>query len=404
MTRQPTLQIIIVTWNGKEDTIRALDALEPQLRFEGGAAASVIVVDNGSTDGTVAEIGNRPHLRIIQLPENRGFTGGVVAGIAASSADWVILLNNDAVPEPEWLARYQAAAAGAAKDVIAFGGKIIDMTGSLVDFVGGSMTFDGHAFQNGFRRKLSEVEEPRSGDGIFFACGGNMMVRRREFIALEGFDDDYFAYLEDVDFGWRAWLSGWQIEYLPEALVRHRSSATSNRLGNFERGVLFEKNALQTALKNYEDALLGSMSGGLFLTLLHRMHRYVIDRNPYTSGLQRSPLGSLPAKDPQPESFMHRVKRGLTRDSQHPQISDELTVMQFRAIEWFFANSEKIMEKRRRIQSRRVRSDQEIFQRFPLFYIPTYHGDDALLASSLFKFLKPQVPSIERTLAEVIRP
>jgi len=399
-----TLAIVIVTWNGRDDTIRALDALALQLQPTSDGNAAVIVVDNGSTDGTVLAIRDRlPGLQVVELPENRGFTGGVLAGVAASTADWIILLNNDAVPQPGWLQHYQTAAAGAERDVIAYGGKIVDMTGGLIDFIGGSMTFDGHAFQNGFRRQLSEVAEPDSGSPIFFACGGNMMVRRREFILLEGFDDDYFAYLEDVDFGWRAWLSGWQIRYLPQALVRHRSSATSNRLGDFERGVLFEKNALQTALKNYEDALLGPMSGTLFLTLLHRMHRYVLDRNRYTDALGRSPLGSLPSSDPRPVSLWSRLKRRLTPGSQHPHLTDELTTMQFRAIEWFFANSERIMEKRRRVQSRRVRSDKEIFERFPLSYIPTYHGDDVVMGSTLFQFLKPDISSIERSLSEVTR-
>jgi len=96
----------------------------------------------------------------------------------------------------------------APSDVISIGGKIVDLSGRLIDFVGGQMTFDGHAFQNGFRYPLGSREEPQRGAELLFACGGNMISRREPLMALGGFDDDYFAYLEDVDFGWRAARAG----------------------------------------------------------------------------------------------------------------------------------------------------------------------------------------------------
>ncbi len=126
-----------------------------------------------------------------------------------------------------------------------------------------SLTFDGHAFQNGFRYPLGSRDEPNAGDEILFACGGNMISRRETLMELGGFDDDYFAYLEDVDFGWRTWIAGGRVLFEPRATVRHASSTTSNRLGDFERGVLFERNALQTAIKNYEN--IAEAGGGRVL-------------------------------------------------------------------------------------------------------------------------------------------
>src|SRR5205085_11732938 len=140
------------------------------------------------------------------------------------------------------------------------------------------MTFDGHAFQDGFRFPLGSREEPRDGADIFFACGGNMISRREPLLELGAFDDDYFAYLEDVDFGWRSWVTGFRHIFSSHAVVRHHSSATSNRLGHFERGVLFERNALQTAMKNYDDDLLREISGSIFFTYLHRLHHYATTR------------------------------------------------------------------------------------------------------------------------------
>src|SRR5439155_3544217 len=208
------------------------------------------------------------------LPQgrNRGFTGGIAAGLATSKARTVIFLNNDAVPEPGWLAALVRAMDEAPEDVVSVGGKIVDLAGQRIDFIGGLLTFDGHAFQNGFRMPLGAREEPAAGADLLFACGGNMISRRDRLEVLGGFDDDYFAYLEDVDFGWRTWIAGQRAVYEPRAVVRHASSATSDRLGNFERGVLFERNAMQTAIKNFED--LHEAAGALLFTYLHRIHHY----------------------------------------------------------------------------------------------------------------------------------
>ncbi|HEY0789040.1 MAG TPA: glycosyltransferase family 2 protein, partial [Thermoanaerobaculia bacterium] len=251
------VDVVIVTWNGREDTLRAVEGVLSQRIPQRISRLTVTVVDNGSTDGTASAIRSRfPQVRLHAMWANRGFTGGVRLGVATSEADYAVLLNNDAIPEPEWLRELFEAIDAAPREVVAVGGQIVDPTGTLADFARGAMTFDGHAFQIGFRKNLDEVDVPPPGAEIFFACGGNMIVRREPFLAIGGFDDDYFAYLEDVDFGWRSWIAGYRTLWEPRARVRHRSSATSDRLGSHERGVLFERNALQTAVKNYEDGLM----------------------------------------------------------------------------------------------------------------------------------------------------
>ena len=195
--------------------------------------AVIAVVDNGSTDGSAVAIASRyPDARLFVLDENRGFTGGIAAALKASTARNVIFLNNDAVPEPGWLAALTRAIDDAPDDVMSVAGKIIDLEGKRIDFIGGVMTFDGHAFQNGFRFPLGSAKEPAAGAELLFACGGNMISRRAPLVELGGFDDDYFAYLEDVDFGWRSWIAGYRVLYEPRAVVRHASSATSDRIGS----------------------------------------------------------------------------------------------------------------------------------------------------------------------------
>ena len=141
-----------------------------------------------------------------------------------------------------------------------------------------------------------------------------MISRRAPLMELGAFDDDYFAYLEDVDFGWRSWIAGYRVLFEPRALVRHASSTTSNRLGDFERGVLFERNALQTAIKNLREPRRGG--GSVFFTYLHRLHHYATTRNPEAKELTREPFSKRshrrdvgrphPAQDARPRRWRHR--------------------------------------------------------------------------------------------------
>ena len=358
------------------------------------------VVDNGSTDGSIAAItATHPNARFIPLGTNRGFTGGLAAALATSRARNVIFLNNDAVPEPGWLAAFTRAIDEAPDDVVSVGGRIITLDGKQIDFIGGAMTFDGHAFQEGFRMPIGSRPEPKPGDDILFACGGNMISRREALVELGAFDDDYFAYLEDVDFGWRTWIAGRRALFEPRATVRHASSATSNRLGDFERGVLFERNALQTAIKNFEK--LQESASSILFTYLHRLHHYATTRNANAQELTRE-LGTPSTLPPHERGLRGRVKRKVRGTPPLAAIDDPLTAMQFRAFDWILRNEAKLAEKRVRVQATRKRSDREIFERFPLLVVPTYPGDDALMSTQLFRILRGELPSVERTLSDII--
>jgi GT2 family glycosyltransferase len=360
--------------------------------------AMITVADNGSTDGSIGAIASRyPNIRLLPLGENHGFTGGIAAALVRSPARNVIFLNNDAVPQDGWLAALLDAIETAADDVVSVGGKIVDPTGTLIDFISGAITFDGHAFQDGFRYPLASRDDPAAGSELLFPCGGNMISRREPLLALGGFDDDYFAYLEDVDFGWRTWLAGSRVTYEPRAVVRHKSSATSQRLGDFERGVLFERNALQTVLKNFES--VHDASGALF-TFLTRLHHYATTRNANANELTREPFSRTSKSS---RSLAGRIRRKLFGRKPLATIDDPLTTMQFRAFEWIVAHGDRIAAKRAAVQKLRRRPDREIFERFPLHIVPTYPGDEALMRGALFNLLRPSLPSIERTLSDIMR-
>jgi GT2 family glycosyltransferase len=381
-----------VNWNSRDDTLACLAGVSAQAR---ALDATVTLVDNGSTDGSIAAVKKRfPDVRLLPLGRNTGFTGGLAAGLARSPGRNVVFLNNDAIPEEGWLSAFVEAMESAPDDVVSVGGKIVDPSGELVDFVGGVMTFDGHAFQSGFRYPLATADEPRAGAELLFACGGNMISRRDALLALGGFDNDYFAYLEDVDLGWRTWLSGKRVTYEPRAVVRHKSSATSNRLGDFERGVLFERNALQTVLKNAEE--LRDFGGAALFAFLHRLHHYATRRNPNAEELTREPLSAK-------RGLFSRIRRRLFGAPPLAVIDDPLTAMQFRAFEWIVANEARLGEKRAEVQRMRTRPDAEIFARFPLHVVPTYPGDDALMSSALFRALLPELPAVRKELADIMR-
>ena len=356
--------------------------------------ATITVVDNGSADGSASAIAARyADVKLFALTENRGFTGGIAAALRGSNARNVVFLNNDAVAEPGWLAALVDAIESAPEDVVSAGGRIVDLEGKLIDFIGGVLTFDGHAFQNGFRYPAGSREEPAKGAEILFACGGNMISRRASLMALGGFDDDYFAYLEDVDFGWRSWLAGYRHVFAPAATVRHASSATSDRLGNTERGVLFERNALQTAIKNYAADTFAEVSGAIFFAYLRRMHHYVTRQNQESDELRRAPFaGSI-----------RRTGNRIFGRKPLARIDDPMTAMQFRAFEWIVQNERRIAEKRTKVQSLRKRTDEEIFRRFPLHFVPTYPGDEAMMSGPLFRLLRPDLPAADRKLSDIMR-
>ncbi len=288
------VSVAILSWNGRHHLETCLDALaaqrDPRVDWE------ILVFDNGSTDGTAAwmserwgHAGGNGRVRLLESPVNLGFCGGNNRLVAASDADAVALLNNDTRPEPGWLGALVEALASAPEDVAAVSGRIVDWAGERLDFGRGLMTFDGHAFQLDFRKRLASARVPKAGEELLFACGGNMLIRRSSFLEAGGFDESYFAYLEDVDLGWRLWSGGERILFAPEATVHHRSGATSDLLGLFNRGFLFERNAFLTACKNYEPGLWERILPAVMLTLTSRTQALLLENNPGMGTLRIDP-------------------------------------------------------------------------------------------------------------------
>ncbi len=249
----PLASVVIPNWNGAHHLPVCLDALGAQTHSN----LEVILVDNGSTDGTQALVAEKyPWVRLLALDRNLGLTGGNNAGFRSAQGEVLISLNNDTEADPSFvkelvraLVEHPTAGMAAAKM------RLFDRRDTLHSAGDGYRT-DGIPFNRGvWQQDRGQFDEP---GWIFGGCGGAVAYRRamvddvRSF-ACDPFDPSFFMYCEDVDLNWRAQLAGWKCWYTPHAIVYHKLSATGGGpLASFYTG----RNTLWVMAKNYPGGLL----------------------------------------------------------------------------------------------------------------------------------------------------
>jgi hypothetical protein len=218
------VSIIVLNYNGRSWLERCLGFAVAELSHD----CELIVVDNGSTDGSVDYLRHAlPDVRIVPLERNIGFAAGNNAGVRAARGRYIAFLNNDAAPQPGWLAALRAAL-DAAPDVGLAASCIVFLhDASVVDSAGDGLTRWGGAFK---REHGRSVREASSAGEVFGACGAACLVRRNLFDEVGGFDEAFFAVYEDVDLSYRFQLRGYRCMYRPDAVVHHAGSATLGRL------------------------------------------------------------------------------------------------------------------------------------------------------------------------------
>ncbi len=241
-----SVSVITLTWNGLPQLERCLPAVCPQL----GRSDQLILVDNGSSDGSATWVAARyPSVHLIRNPTNVGFAAAVNQGIRAADSEWVVALNDDTVVSPGWLDALLAAAQSDAS---------VGMVACKMRLAGDSSRFDsagivvdraGIAWNRWYGEPVSAhpITEP---EAVFGPCGGAALYRRAMLDQIGLFDEDFFAYYEDVDLAWRARRAGWHCLYSPGADVVHVHSATGNRVTGLKR-YLLGRNKWWTILKNY---------------------------------------------------------------------------------------------------------------------------------------------------------
>ncbi len=390
---RPDLSVIVVHHKGQAHLIEALDALAAS----SGPSFETILVDN-TAGGPLEEVLRRhPNLRRVVAGRNAGFAGGCRLGAEAARAPLLAFVNDDAAVLPDALGHLAAALSGAASDVVAAAGRLVDVSGRKNDFSDGFLTFDGHAFQRDVGRPVEGLPESAPGEERLFACGGLMSVRRDVFLE-SGFDEDYFAYLEDVDFGWRQWIFGRRIIAEPRAVARHRGGATGEALGVFSRGFLIEKNAFATAYKNFDAEYFRDLMPAVLAAFVTRIAEMLDSRNPGAAELRRDPYAAKESR----ASFARRLFGiGASVAGERIAVDDPLTVAQLRALLWIHRNHAALAARRRAVQAARRRPDAEIFGRFPLRLVPTYPGDECFDSDFFREFLSRAPALVRTTLAEI---
>jgi GT2 family glycosyltransferase len=226
---EPSVAVIVVNANGGELLERALRAVAGQTL----PPRRVLVVDNASVDGSVDGLEHRhPAVEVLRLDQNVGFGAANNFGVqAASDCEWVALLNPDAFPEPRWLEALLEAA-HAEPDYSFFASRLLlaDDPRKL-DGTGDVYHVSGLAFRRDHGRAVENVNRPEA--EVFAPCAAAAMYRRSAFVETGGFDERYFAYLEDLDLAFRLRLAGHRCLYVPESTALHVGSPITGRTSDF---------------------------------------------------------------------------------------------------------------------------------------------------------------------------
>lgn len=237
------VSIVIPNYNGKHFLENCLKTVFAQTIEN----QEVIVVDNGSTDGSLEYLETFPGVRVIELDKNYGFCHAVNEGIRASESEYVILLNNDTEVDENFSAELLRAIREDEKIFSCSSRMIRFHDREHMDDAGDYYCALGWAFGRGKGGLVKNYEKPAN---IFASCAGAAIYRKKMFESLGYFDEKHFAYLEDIDIGYRARIHGYRNVYAPKAVVYHVGSGFSGSAHNAFKVKLSARNSVYLAYKN----------------------------------------------------------------------------------------------------------------------------------------------------------
>ena len=354
----PRCAVLVLNLDGKHHLDRCFGSLADSNYPRGKMSA--VLVENGSSDGSAAHM--RKHhdwVHLVENEDNVGFSAGCnQAALAARDAsrkgqpEVLVFLNNDMRVEPDFLRELVAPIVRG--ECVATTGRMLSWDGKLMNSAGGGMNFHGIGIQRGYGDKLRpEYDVPRLS---LFACGGAMAMAAELFHGLGGFDEEFFAYYEDVDLGWRTWVAGHSIHYAPRAICYHHHSSTSARLPKEMIRLLQVRNPILACVKNYDDENLKRTLPAILALATRRMF--------LSSGLD--------------DDSPFRIEEAMTRragtvarlwDRARSGAGGTIPIERIAAADLIGLNDllgrwGHWMERRSEIQQRRARSDEEIFKLF----------------------------------------
>lgn len=236
--------VVIPNYNGLKFLKTCLDAMEKQTMKE----VRTVVIDNGSTDESVSFIEeNYPWVDIVRMKENTGFCHAVNEGIRLAETPYVLLLNNDTEVEPQFVeSLYKAIETS--EDIFSVSSKMLNFVDrDIMDDAGDGYSIIGWQFQRGVGRHERYYVKPVK---VFSACAGAAIYRKSVFEEIGYFDEKHFAYLEDIDIGYRAKVYGYKNMYCMDARVYHVGSGSSGSKYNDFKVSLSSRNSIYLVYKN----------------------------------------------------------------------------------------------------------------------------------------------------------
>lgn len=286
--------VVVVTWRGRDHITACLDALKAQK-----SPHRTIIVDNASDDGTAELISGH---EVVRLPRNRGYAGGLAAVLGMVDTPYVAWLNDDAAPDPSWLAELESAldgdpgAAAATSSIL--------LTDGSTQSVGVALTADGHG-----------KDVVLAGREVFGFCGGAALLRTEELRAAGGVPASFFCYYEDTDTAWRLRLAGHRVISVGPARVRHRHGA-STRPGSALFHRWNERNRLLMLLRCAPAATaFTQLARFATITALLPFRKNVPDAANFRFGLRAKVLGEVLLRLPATLVQRLRVRTTVSRKS-----------------------------------------------------------------------------------------
>jgi GT2 family glycosyltransferase/glycosyltransferase involved in cell wall biosynthesis len=344
----PKVTISIINLDGEVylgECLKSIESLNyPHEKIE------IIIVDNGSKDNSVKFIENNfPKVKIIRNQGNLGFAKANNQAAEASEGDYIAFLNNDTKVDPDWLLELIRPVYGSS-EIICSGSKVLSFDGKSIDFAGGMINFEGKGFQIDYgvsiEKDIHDIERY-----LPFVNGGAMLVQKEVFLKSGGFDEDFFAYYEDVDLGWRLWVLGYKVIFAPKSVVYHMHHGTSKNFGEDKLRFLKERNALISIFKNYDESNLASIMSATLASIFGRVFiDFKFDyKNYYNFDLNNPANQELSAK--------------LSAEIPNLKVDPE-PLSSLMAAKDFLDNIAKHRLKRDKIQNARQRDDKAIFNYF----------------------------------------
>lgn len=339
------VSVVVLNYKGADDTIVCLQALQaldwPAERLE------ILCIDNASADGSIDRIREAvPGVRVVDSGANRGFAGGCNVGAALATGEFLAFVNNDARPDPRWVAAAVAQFEGSPQ-IACVASKVLDWDGQHIDYVDGSLTWYGM----GYKRETERPDDGSydTGRDVLFGTGSGVLFRAEVFREVGGFDESFFMFFEDVDLGWRLNLLGHRVRYVPESIVFHKHHASIDNYGRFREAYLLERNALLSMYKNYdEESLAHCLAPAMALAVRRSVARTDLDAR--MLDLQVRPGG----------------------DDVESVLVPKMALTGPLAIDYFVAQFPALAERRAVIQRCRRRSDEELFPLFRQALEPAY--------------------------------